>query len=194
MITNYLIKKLNCTNYAIVIFTLIIGIVFGIVFSLLIPQELHWLGIILSILVGILSGFTISMENDKDGIFIGITLSLFVSAVYEISIGIQYPLWLFGLIVLVLTEVLFLLDKTTPDAIDNNHIMWFTTGRKIEALVESIVIFMVVKGVGKEVVNINYSKTFPIIFETLKSAGLIVGVIALLYAFIWINSWRYRKK
>jgi hypothetical protein len=193
MITEYLYKKLNCTCYGIIIITIIFSIMLGGVLTLIIPQEYHWVGMLICVVAGFVIGLIMTTEDINDSIFLMISIPLLSTVIYEISTGIQYSVWIFIIIIAVMTEILFLLDKTSPSTTDKDNVMWFTAGRKIEALIEALVIFMLVKGIGRELNILDYSKIYSIFVEDLKYLILVAGVIAIIYIFVWINSWRYRK-
>ncbi len=107
------------------------------------------------------------------------------------------PIWLFILIGIIILETCFWLDKQKPKKKQNK--LWFTVGKKLEALLESIAILGTLNLIR---LLIKWIISWKIPWETIITwIGYIgIGLAALfvtglvLYLYIKLNSLKYKKK
>lgn len=188
---------------SIMVSSIILGIIVGIISSFIffvIPT--HFIGMIKCIIFGFIIAIMIVGEIDSNPIFL-ISIPLASLVVFEIiyewgANSLMYSWWVYVVILLIVTEILFLLDKTQPNTIDKDKVMWFTTERKIEALVEASIILVLLKSIRREtsgidIIKFYIIKFYPVALDALTYIIGIILVIVLLYIFIWINSFRYKK-
>jgi len=156
MIYKFLNNKKDYNEHTIfisIMFGLIIGVIVGFDFT-----NTYNLGLLLSFMFGVIMGFIIYTLEAKyyDSIYITTIISLTTFEImYEIINETTHSLWIYTLIILIITEILFLLDKTKPNTIDKDNIMKFTTIRKIEAFIEATIIFVLLKIIYYMILNIS---------------------------------------
>jgi hypothetical protein len=194
MIIKYLTNK--CENDMAppaVVFS-IVGIAYALLITTL-PDFPLLLKVILSLIIGF---FYITLESTEDerpclmaGSSFVISSSILLIVIEGLKDEITYPLWMFAVGFIVSMEILFLLDRSTPA--EGESIFWFTTKRKIEAFIETLVIVFAIKGLNRNLTTFDASKYYPIILETLKYIGLLIGALAIIYIYIWINTWKFRR-
>ena len=197
MLYNKIFNKSSETDAAMVlsiIFGLLIGAFVGGIFA---PNH-HTIGIILSLLVGFFFGLMIVSENTDIGVCIMLVMPTISLTVFEIIFEIStktlmYPWWVYGIILVVVTEILFFLDKTQPNTTDKDKVMWFTAERKIEALIEASILLVILKLLRREFTSLDISIYYPILIDILVGILGIISIALLTYIFIWINSFRYKK-
>ena len=197
MLYNKILDKSSDTDAAMVlsiIFGLLIGAFVGGIFA---PNH-HTIGIILSLLVGFFFVLMIVSENTDIGVCIMLVMPTISLTVFEIIFEIStktlmYPWWVYGIILVVVTEILFFLDKTQPNTTDKDKVMWFNKKRKIEALIEASILLVILKLLRREFTSLDISIYYPILIDILVGILGIISIALLTYIFIWINSFRYKK-
>ena len=202
MLYKKLKNKFSDSSDGIIILGIIVGIVIGIGLSILttFPDVPYFVIIIACILISIFASLILSVsdyesEYNSENVHITTISSSLISisiteAYMTFTNGMSYPLWIYGILLLVITEILFFLDKTKSNT---TSVMLFTFGRKIEAFIEAIIIFMSVKLVYRILLTINYNKIYLLITETLLNIITVVIIISVIYMYVWINSRRYKK-
>lgn len=200
MIINYLKNKCENDDSGSIFISIIVGTLVGVGMSMILSMiPTDFIIIFLStISLGLFFGLLISALNGRDILVILLVPTVaFMCLIIltDASKGTELPLWAVGIILLIITEILFLLNKTLPSNIglNNNDLMWFTTKLKIEAFIESLIIFASIKGCYRVLPTIDYSKFYLISLECFGFIFKILIIVAAIYAYIWINSRRYKQ-
>ncbi len=203
MITNYLKNKYDKKDTQESISALIIvGIIIGaiVTFASMASDAGEIAAIVVSILIGFIICMVLSTDTDLSvsfsvGASVTLLSSIFIIIAYDITTWVSYPLWTVLAALIIVTEILFLLDKTSPNTIevDKKGLMWFTTKRKIEALIEAIILLTCLKTIYKISSIIDFVKIYSATSQYFVYALEILAVIAVIYVYIWINSLRYGK-
>ena len=202
MILEPLFKRFKKDN-----FSLITGLVLGlfgggILFATGLSESLLeglLYGGIMSFLFGFLS-FALGGGDSTGGGILGYFISFtfcFALLCLFLYFPSFIPIWLFILIGIIILETCFWLDKQKPKKKQNK--LWFTIGKKLEALLESIAILGTLNLIR---LSIKWIISWKIPWEAIiKWIGYIgIGLAALfatglvLYLYIKLNSLKYKKK
>jgi hypothetical protein len=106
----------------------------------------------------------------------------------------------FIILTLILSEIFFWLDKKKPQKGDK--VMEYTFWRKLDQIAESIIwvgMSMTVFKVRDEIVNVFgqifnfFAQNFQFIIQILTWIGIIALIVGGTYAFVWVNSLKYRN-
>ena len=185
------------------IWGLILGLIWGLILGLI------W-GLILGLIGGLISGLIYGLIW---GLIGGLIYGLIWGLIYGLIWGLGgiigtglaslithypnlLPIWILIIIILVILEIYFWMDKSKPK--NKKNIIWFTLGKKLEALIESIATLGVLN-----LIRISYER-LKVLFidwnEILKWTGYIgAGIIGLaiicliIYGYLKLNSLKYRK-
>lgn len=121
---------------------------------------------------------------------------LFAGLIVGIIYGVLSPLWVSIPVILVMSEVIFYLDKGRPN--EDEDAFTFTLWRKLEAIIDSLIIVVYAMGIVILSEKIDFyailESNFPAIMQAIYWIGSVVLVVLGIAVWVWLNSLRYRKK
>jgi len=124
---------------------------------------------------------------------------LFFSVIFSLASG-YIDFLPFIILTLILSEIFFWLDKKKPQNGDN--VMEYTLWRKLDQIAEAMIYVGVAMSIFKirdEIINIFgqliefFIQNAQAIMQILTWVGIIALIIGGSYAFIWVNSLKYRN-
>jgi len=124
----------------------------------------------------------------------GMTILLSFATVYvTFFYGFSYSPWILSAVVIVFSEILFMLDKSK--ICDDKNVFWFTLEHKLEALIESALIVFNVAAVIRFFPNIAKAtiEMLPIAIHCATVFAIVAAVSLLIVIWVWINSLRYKR-
>ncbi len=177
---NWLIKKSNNKiDKEIIIFGLVCGFICGFIFGL-------GFGLASGFVYGLIYGLVLGY-----GVLVSLCGIIFFQELF-------IPIWILIILVLVITEIKFWLDKKKPEKKENKF--KFTIKRKLIAFLESSFIIIVLGGLynlSKKVIPY-LEDNFIIIVKWLCYISIGLMILAIIIGIFWIciklNSLKYSKR
>jgi len=206
MIISYFINKIKDEEIKEnIAFGLAAGLAFELAFGLA-------AGLIVGLAAGLAFGLTAGLivgltAGLAFGLIVGLTAGLAFELAFELALGLAaglafglakiiilnffFPYWIFIILILIITEVLFLFDKRKLEPKKNR--LWFTLKLKLEAFFESLLILTNILNV---IYLIEYTE-WEKYYEPIKTISFYIliffGIIGLLLIWLYLNSLRYKN-